>query len=369
MTLEELYRSVELQLPITHNAIDYIDLLKRKLHAFRNLIDNLSTSEYRCEKIRKSLNQIDGCCSYLIDCLRYYYKGSPSAAFAELDKAIQSVKPSFDSLCIKGIRSEGLGQLYRLRVASARNLQKQDLFHVPFEKRGFVLNQRYSIAGLPCLYLGSSLYVCWEELNRPEFNSLQISRFKIDTGKKISIVDFGILPRVIFESFDKNSSRFKYKKQFEDYVESVSIAKTICWPIICACSIRARQPEATFKPEYIIPQLLSEWIANKKGYDGIRYFSMALPSYSLNNELILNYVFPVRTRNPKGYCRRLSRLFKMTEPISWGLAQSLARDYHITGPYEYQFNVVPGFRSTYSETEFGKIQMFIDSLPIDYLGM
>jgi hypothetical protein len=80
--------------------------------------------------------------------------------------------------------------LYRIRSDRSEFTipDRRDIFHVPFEKRRLVGNQRYSITGLPCLYLGSSLWICWEELGRPPLNSLWVSRFRV--ARPVNVLDF-----------------------------------------------------------------------------------------------------------------------------------------------------------------------------------
>ena len=53
------------------------------------------------------------------------------------------------------------------------------MFHIPFNKRGKVETQRYSAPGYPCLYLGSSVNACWEELGQPRFDDMMVSRFVV----------------------------------------------------------------------------------------------------------------------------------------------------------------------------------------------
>ncbi|WP_293880615.1 MULTISPECIES: hypothetical protein [unclassified Sphingobacterium] len=63
--------------------------------------------------------------------------------------------------------------LFRLRVINQNYpLSKEDLFHIPFDKRSLVSTQRFSISGLPSLYLANSIYVAWEEMKRPSMNEV-----------------------------------------------------------------------------------------------------------------------------------------------------------------------------------------------------
>ena len=77
---------------------------------------------------------------------------------------------------------------YRARVSENILRTREDMFHVPYTNRGNVTNKRYSISGHPCLYLGRSVYICWEELRRPHIENIYISAFK--TKNKINVLDY-----------------------------------------------------------------------------------------------------------------------------------------------------------------------------------
>ena len=67
---------------------------------------------------------------------------------------------------------------YRIRIHKTNfTLSQQEFFHIPFNLRGKVKTQRFSIPGFPSLYLGTTIYVCWEELNRPNINEFQANFF------------------------------------------------------------------------------------------------------------------------------------------------------------------------------------------------
>lgn len=54
--------------------------------------------------------------------------------------------------------------LYRGRVSLKPLLDRQEFYHIPFTKRYLIQNQRYSITGIPCLYLAGSLLCMYKEL-------------------------------------------------------------------------------------------------------------------------------------------------------------------------------------------------------------
>ena len=63
---------------------------------------------------------------------------------------------------------------YRMRNREEDNqiMNSAELLHIPFELRGKITNQRYSVTGFPCLYLSTSLYQAWEELRRPNIMNI-----------------------------------------------------------------------------------------------------------------------------------------------------------------------------------------------------
>ena len=79
-----------------------------------------------------------------------------------------------------------------------------------------------------------------------------------------------------------------------------------------------------FAAEYIIPQLLMQWVRNEIGtnkgdeYDqlvGIRYFSCASVKAS---EMGFNYVFPTSGQQKSAelpYCSVLAKAFRLTNPV------------------------------------------------------
>lgn len=214
--------------------------------------------------------------------------------------------------------------LYRVRSdrSEFKIPDRADIFHIPFEKRRLVGNQRYSITGLPCLYLGSSLWICWEELGRPPLDSLWVSRFRIK--RPVSVLDFQFSPHQIWRMFEvlhkgtpraiDCSSEEKLKTRF--HVEFLK-SYIYCWPLIAACSIKREQRIGQFIPEFIVPQLLLQWVTEEHHVDGIRYFSVRTPTEGYHLLAHSNCVFPVKTVSVRGHCSELKQTFALTEPISW----------------------------------------------------
>lgn len=104
-------------------------------------------------------------------------------------------------------------------------------------------------------------------------------------------------------------------------------AYLLWFPVIAACSFIRANKKDPFAAEYIVPQLLMQWVRSEmnsriieKPYSvlnqliGVRYFSCASKRAS---DLGFNYVFPVSGRQHSEqypFCPILMRAFRMTKP-------------------------------------------------------
>ncbi len=188
-----------------------------------------------------------------------------------------------------------------------RKIKRCDLFHVPFEKRGKISTNRYSVLGYPCLYLGRSIYTCWEESHRPNLNSFFVSAFRLSST----------IPQMYFLDFRLDRKTFVSEYAFRKYLCNM--------PMIIACSLRVNSYSNQFKPEYILPQLLlhklivpSDKITN---WEGVIYSSTQVEDdfgiTNINCELADNIVIPIQKNAEKGWCEELCKKFEMTEPTNY----------------------------------------------------
>ncbi|NLB17374.1 MAG: hypothetical protein GX825_01240 [Syntrophomonadaceae bacterium] len=165
-----------------------------------------------------------------------------------------------------GFYAEGFQRLFRGRVADNAEFLEKELLHIPFSLRNKVTNQRYSLSGFPCLYLGASVYACWLELDKPTFDRLNIIRFQAVRGMKY--IDLSLMP---FNCLYM-AKMIERKEQWLEYKEKESNIVSLCekclytMPLIMACSIinEKRANHDSFRSEYVIPQLFMHSIADGK---------------------------------------------------------------------------------------------------------
>jgi hypothetical protein len=242
----------------------------------------------------------------IVAAVEAYYNGFPSNAYKCLEQGLNKVIPHINQLI--NIHKNGSKDklcLYKLRVNGIKELQREDMFHVPFENREFISMQRYNVPGLPCLYLGNSISVCWEEMQRPDIEHIYVSRYEIEM-KDLHFLDISITPGYLMERYKDDPNR-----------KPVIIAFITLWPLIAACSVNVLNNDAAFNPEYIIPQLLLQWVRQEKKIDGIKYLCTRVKEdYQSRPKECINYVIPCKEIAEKGFCNSLAEKVKLTKPIS-----------------------------------------------------
>ena len=116
------------------------------------------------------------------------------------------------------------------------------------------------------------------------------------------------------------------KKEDDLYLQEEGfIDDFILWPLIMACSIVCNRPNAQFKQEYIIPQMLYQLCVENTDYWGIRYHSTKLTNHSRKTmqSVMINYAFPAQDMKRFGYCPTLGSKFSLTKPITANMCDDI----------------------------------------------
>ena len=241
---------------------------------------------------------------------------------------------------------------YRMKSGSKRPSSKDDLFHIPINMRHKAGPQRFSTSGVPCLYLAGSTFTCWQEMDCPPFHQAYVSLF---TSRKDEIRCVDLRPTIHLVQMlqERNASDSRIKQIAQKAIE--------LFPLILACSIKRRYDGAKFNPEYLIPQMLLEWVIEDDDLNGVSYnstrFLMQSPS---GIPYLANYVFPAEIpqhQNPYLGVRspNLEHLFEQSSPVHW---QGVLATTQWKGPYEYHHAIPNGTGSETMnyDTEFGKVE-------------
>ncbi|WP_179414538.1 RES domain-containing protein [Mucilaginibacter sp. E4BP6] len=353
MDLTEILQKPATRLPILQSENEPFRVgLKRVLETYSKLI---ASSDYKGTPLIAQLQKLT---MGIIRTVDEYYEGKPSDAYYCLSECLRESMVA-DYLEKKG-EIDRSTNLYRIRTKNSNYpLKKCDLFHIPFNQRGLVKTQRYSIPGLPSLYLANSIYVAWEEMMRPDINEIQAMR--LTNNRPLCVLDMttdGFLPAGLGDVYD----------QWE------TTQKLLTWPLVAACSVKVRQTGETFKPEYIIPQLLLQWI-NKSTLDGIKYSSTHINTADRQHQAKLyNLVIPVKSfAKEDGYCDALLNLFESTEVLPMQLrafATTTNRFYGQGSPGTsvnadvVTLELVKGKEEMYWGTSFGVLEHALKGLSV-----
>ena len=152
-------------------------------------------------------------------------------------------------------------------------MTKDDLFHIPFNKRNQIGNQRFSISGQPVLYFGYSLIDIIFELNGKidEIENFYFSSFISKTDKKLKVLDLTNPYAELFSEYEilayENIEPYNSNKILD--VKS-NFYKFI---LIQFCTFKRKDSRnSQFSEEYVLPQLISQ-IVKENYFDGILFSS------------------------------------------------------------------------------------------------
>ena len=271
--------------------------------------------------------------------MQYYLNGFPSKAYEcfmsvmdELMKTPLQIyqKSAFELFNNSRNRNNDSLQLFRVvSVGDNKPYSRSRVFHTPYNMRSKVSTSRYSIAGYPSLYLGTSLELCCEEIHiNPHYDFTLASMFKLErseayTNTHIEVVELGVKPQD-FVNRELNNEYYRRLIPIDLLNKKETKSAYLLWyPLIAACSYIRTNKNDPFAAEYIIPQLLMQWVRSEIGMKnkeqnhlmGIRYFSCA--SVKASN-MGFNYVFPTsgQQKSPSlPYCSVLTKVFRITNPI------------------------------------------------------
>lgn len=270
------------------------------LQKFDACDDNVIIDRFGIDKAEVCKLYADEIKRYRIIC-QSYKSGNIGKAMQKMQEVLESNKfiPT-----LSFVKEQGM--LFRVRKNDDYYLyDKSEMFHMPLNKTSAVGNQRYSINGFPCLYLGASIYDCWEECRRPDLEKLNVVAYKYVKSKplKFLLIDYP-----------------KHVGELQNYKSIV---------LFLHCSYFSKNDKEVHKAEYVIPELVLHSLIGMKekedfSYDGIAYISSRFfkPAcfFPSNHDLMMNYVIPIRGKTPvkvgndeKQYDPDLVDMFRLSE--------------------------------------------------------
>ena len=328
---------------------DYYKALQKKYKLFYEISETAGADKISLQIIKSYGKRI-------CEAIRSYYGGNISTANRKIKNIVSdcidhsyAVSPIINSEAFKGIKGTEL-QLFRGRLCTdSIKYTAKDMLHIPFSRRGYTKNNRFSISGLPCLYVGNSSYVCWLELEKPNEMDLIVSPILVkDTVK---ILNLAVMNR-------------DFSKLHEFKAEDVH-----CWIklllLMIATSYRVNEKNRIFHSEYIVSQAIM--LACKElNVDGVAYYSNRtddhiFASTAINVALLASYKYG---QEYSDLCKEI----KIGNPINYGFYRQLngveRNKYHM---YELR-SIRTGFPSNigyydrqfeYANTDFCEFDRFL----------
>ncbi len=233
--------------------------------------------------------------------------------------SVFSTKKGIMRTCIREAKAE---RFFRIRAVESPNKDIEDnaeeLFHIPITKRQLISNERFSLSGFPTLYLATALPLAWQECGYPDkyyWSEFRYSNLKELAGnndmetKKIRLLAL-YSPREIAMW----GMALKYNEP-ELWLTVVRRYLAI-YPLVLACSFVNANGGTPFKQEYIIPQMLMQWVyRHKRKCNGISYFSCIDDSAMPGKWNAYNVALPaMKPYDKSGYSCELQEWFSWSKP-------------------------------------------------------
>ena len=257
-------------LPIwIENHDEYDEVIIREMKRYR---DKLS-SKRRWQEDPSFLEEVDAVISHIQDAINSERRGETWKAQQEIHEIIDNycherffVNPMTSNFAFRGtaafhdkdedeMEPRQREALTFFRCRTGKFQKREDLYPLPSNKLSFCSAQRYSLAGIPCLYLATTTYCCWMEIGRPE--EFSASSYKpTESGKKLRILNLAFSQRQM-HNLGKDSR-----------------AAYLLFPLVMAVSVAVKNPraDANFRPEYTISHLVMRCL-REFGIAGVAYRS------------------------------------------------------------------------------------------------
>lgn len=307
---------------------EYLISLKNTLKQYTDYLSYIGVEA-------ETVVEVDGICTEIINSIEMYYKaeilnaqnkvhdilksyaGNPfvysdlqnSYAFRLLLPFYDRTNKDANTIYPDDIYSQELS-FFKARINEDPTIcfTREEMLHIPLNNRGKVQSQRFSIAGIPCVYYGTSSYVCWLELGKPASEIFFVSSHKI-TKSDLRILNLACPWQLICGL----SSGVRENYNFDRDKTIIDMLKT--WPLVCATSYRVKEENRSFKSEYIVSQLI---MLNLKrlSIDAVSYISKQVDNDFNAFPLCVNLAMPAMTGDY--LCKDICSKVTVGETVNFG---------------------------------------------------
>lgn len=327
---------------------------------------------------QKTINQVEKNCSQIINAVKCYYNGDVLSAqkyiltilqeykdnelvVSDINKsyAFRGMIPFYNDTKFDKEKSEELN-FFKARISDEDMiLERKDMLHIPFNNRGIIKTQRFSIPGIPCLYLGTSSYVCWIELGKPQNSKFNVSSYKLKSDLKVLNLT------LCWNLLCGTSSGIDYG--FDSKITDDSIIETcLCLlPLIIATSFIVIDKNRAFKSEYIISQLIMLCLSYIN-VDAVAYISKRVNIDYMGYPNSVNIAIPMKQSKGEKLSIQCKQI-ELTNPINFeefcklsiGDRWSPHRSYIINNFRSFNKIVLSGQPLNYGNTIFAEFDNYL----------
>lgn len=303
-------------LPIwIENHDEYDEVITREMKRYR---DKLS-SKRRWQEDPSFLEEVDSVISHIQNAIHLERRGETWKAQQEIHEIIDNycherffVNPMTSNFAFRGtaafhdkdedeMEPRQREALTFFRCRTGKFQKREDLYPLPSNKLSFCSAQRYSLAGIPCLYLATTTYCCWMEIGRPE--EFSASSYKpTESGKKLRILNLAFS-----------------QKQMHNLGKD-SRAAYLLFPLVMAVSVAVKNPraDANFRPEYTISHLVMRCL-REFGIDGVAYCSSRIDD-------VLGFPHTINLAIPMFDREKIFSGFSVTDPGTFSPQKHLCKE-------------------------------------------
>lgn len=263
--LDNLWNESSLYMPFNIELdSQYYSELNNKLNLLVKTLENSKAPETLISCSKSYAEQ-------LTTAVELYYKGDIIESYAVVESLLDDCCNN-NSYAISDVNSsmafapaynggKDEVQFFRARLNDqVVDFPAQEMLHIPFSKRSKVRSERFSIPGLPCLYLGNTSYVCWIEMGCPPDFRFNVSPVHLDNSQKVFNLAISLKDLYYAVDYCKEDREEKLRDLLKLFM------------INMATSFNVKEVERNFKSEYIISQMIM-LACKKRKLDGITYHS------------------------------------------------------------------------------------------------
>lgn len=277
---------------------------KEKLVSWLNLLEDEFAKKVADSQYVDTISKMR---TVIIDILDEYHAGNIGSSYEKMksiifemmaessELAISTIQKSFAFNDVEDVLNDSVPktqiEFFRARTSDKYCIfERKEMLHIPFDMRGRVSSTRFSIPGLPCLYLATTSYCCWLELKMPTDYQFNVSSVRVNQERKILNLT---MTADLFEHIVMLTETDKLANRYT--IEALKL-----WILSYASSFKIDADKRSFKEEYIIPQLIM-LVSKDLALDGVSYYSKQVADDRFAHMLSVNLALFARYNGEKRF--------------------------------------------------------------------